>query len=64
MAIGMGSPREIVRKNMIEVCNFVHLNPSYLDVEVIGHVKVRIKMETNIQQKMIQPVGKPPEVQD
>ncbi|TGO47953.1 hypothetical protein BCON_0257g00150 [Botryotinia convoluta] len=32
MAIGMGSPREIVRKNMIE--------------------------------KMIQPVGKPPEVQD
>lgn len=35
-----------------------------MDLDIIGYVKVGIKMETNPQQKMIQPVGKPPEVQD
>lgn len=50
MAIGMGECREKVRAQMIEVS---------------GSPRRNIKESTNHGvQKMIQPVGKPPEVQD
>jgi splicing factor 3B subunit 5 len=49
MAIGMGEPREKVRAKMIEVC---------------GWVRSCVLLMLMLVQKMIQPVGKPPEVQD
>ena len=49
MAIGMGEPKEKVRAMMIEVCDLVRLLLSCATAEFCP-------------QKMIQPVGKPPEV--
>lgn len=57
MALGLGEPREKVRAMMIEVCSVHDVDGGWLSTRS-GNRKLMI----GLTQKMIQPVGKPPEV--